>query len=322
MPVTLTYNSLIPQTRKNCPHTSGVRMCPCAALATEPGRPTACISLPHPSTVPCPLPPVRWTFTFSAKEKDSETGFSYFGSRYYNSDLSIWLSVDPMADKYPSLSPYAYCANNPIKLVDPNGEDIVPSNKFIASTYYVVFQKMKNNSVYEKLSSHFSDNNNTINFHLDYNANPFTSNAGRNGIDKSILIRRNGIVVSGDIYSEYGRPNGIELSEIAKVQVLLHEIIHANNKLDKIQTPNHNGFDREKVLLGLIEYNNTNNLGYSNNDLEILSWCGLTKSNEFKEYISNQSGKSGKSEEEEIQTFNNRLNLLLINRAPDANKND
>ena len=63
-------------------------------------------------------------FTFSAKEKDAETGFSYFGSRYYSSDLSIWLSVDPMSDKYPSLSPYSYCANNPIKLVDPNGEEI------------------------------------------------------------------------------------------------------------------------------------------------------------------------------------------------------
>ena len=64
-------------------------------------------------------------YTFSAKEKDVETGLSYFGSRYYSSDLSIWLSVDPMSDKYPSLSPYVYCANNPVKLVDPNGEEIV-----------------------------------------------------------------------------------------------------------------------------------------------------------------------------------------------------
>ena len=61
------------------------------------------------------------SYTFSAKEKDAETGFSYFGSRYYSSDLSIWLSVDPMSDKYPWLSPYVYCANNPVKLVDPNG---------------------------------------------------------------------------------------------------------------------------------------------------------------------------------------------------------
>ena len=61
---------------------------------------------------------------FTGKEKDSETGYYYFGARYYNSDLSIWLSVDPMADKYPSLSPYNYCAWNPMRLVDPNGAEI------------------------------------------------------------------------------------------------------------------------------------------------------------------------------------------------------
>ena len=77
-----------------------------------------------------PLPTVNYslftincTHTFSAKEKDLETGLSYFGSRYYNSDLSIWLSVDPMSDKYPHQSNYVYCSNNPIKVIDPNGED-------------------------------------------------------------------------------------------------------------------------------------------------------------------------------------------------------
>ena len=62
-------------------------------------------------------------YTFTGKERDSETGFSYFGARYYDSDLMTgWLSVDPLADKYPSLSPYAYCALNPIRVVDPNGD--------------------------------------------------------------------------------------------------------------------------------------------------------------------------------------------------------
>ena len=56
----------------------------------------------------------------SGKEKDSETGYHYFGAWYYNSDLSLWLSVDPMADKYPNLSPYNYCAWNPMKLADPD----------------------------------------------------------------------------------------------------------------------------------------------------------------------------------------------------------
>jgi len=84
-------------------------------------------------TVNCNLSPVTCIHTFSAKEKDVETGLSYFGSRYYSSDLSVWLSVDPMADKYPSLSPYVYCADNPVRLVDPNGEEVYdggdPSSK-------------------------------------------------------------------------------------------------------------------------------------------------------------------------------------------------
>ena len=62
---------------------------------------------------------------FTGKERDSETGFSYFGARYYDSDLMTgWLSVDPMVDKFPNISPYAYCTWNPIKLVDPDGEEI------------------------------------------------------------------------------------------------------------------------------------------------------------------------------------------------------
>ena len=45
-------------------------------------------------------------------------------ARHYHSTLSIWLSVDPMSDKYPSTSPYTYCANNPVRLVDPDGREI------------------------------------------------------------------------------------------------------------------------------------------------------------------------------------------------------
>jgi len=60
-------------------------------------------------------------YTFSGKEKDIETDYGYFGARYYNSDFSIWLSVDMMSDKYPHLSGYNYCELNPIMLIDPDG---------------------------------------------------------------------------------------------------------------------------------------------------------------------------------------------------------
>jgi RHS repeat-associated protein len=62
-------------------------------------------------------------YTFSAKEKDDETQYSYFGARYYDSDLSVWLSVDPMADNTPYQTPYMYCSGNPVMRIDPDGND-------------------------------------------------------------------------------------------------------------------------------------------------------------------------------------------------------
>ena len=72
------------------------------------------------------LPRRRNATDCNGKEKDWESGFHYYGARYYWSEvLTSWLSVDPMADKYPSMSPYSYCAWNPVKLVDPDGCEVV-----------------------------------------------------------------------------------------------------------------------------------------------------------------------------------------------------
>jgi RHS repeat-associated protein len=62
---------------------------------------------------------VRYKFT--GKERDAETGLDYFGTRYYDSDLSLWLSVDPLSDARPNLSPYHYCQWNPMVRRDPSG---------------------------------------------------------------------------------------------------------------------------------------------------------------------------------------------------------
>ena len=64
-------------------------------------------------------------FKFTGKERDEETGYDYFGARYYSSPFSHWLSVDPLADNYSNISPYAYCAWNPVKNIDPDGKRII-----------------------------------------------------------------------------------------------------------------------------------------------------------------------------------------------------
>lgn len=62
-------------------------------------------------------------YKFTGKERDAETGYDFFGARYWWFG-GTWLSVDPLADKYPHISPYAYCNWNPLKYVDPDGRDV------------------------------------------------------------------------------------------------------------------------------------------------------------------------------------------------------
>ena len=101
-------------------------------------------------------------YKFTAKELDNETNYTYFGARYYDSELSGWLSVDPMSDKYLSTSAYMYCLGNPVKLIDPNGERPLP----LDNTY---------NNWYVKVDSWFGTRNTGLpgasNYHkgLDFN---------------------------------------------------------------------------------------------------------------------------------------------------------
>lgn len=60
-------------------------------------------------------------FKFTGKELDEESGYYYFGARYYWSTLGIFTQSDPLAGKYPWITSYAYCANNPVKYIDPDG---------------------------------------------------------------------------------------------------------------------------------------------------------------------------------------------------------
>ena len=61
-------------------------------------------------------------YAFNAKELDEETGMYYYEARYYAPPT--FTSRDPLFEKYFWMSPYAYCANNPVKYVDPDGRTV------------------------------------------------------------------------------------------------------------------------------------------------------------------------------------------------------
>ena len=46
-----------------------------------------------------------------------------FGARMYSSTGAMWMTQDPMAEKYYGNSPYVYCGNSPLLFIDPNGMD-------------------------------------------------------------------------------------------------------------------------------------------------------------------------------------------------------
>ncbi|MEW6196676.1 MAG: RHS repeat-associated core domain-containing protein, partial [Bacteroidota bacterium] len=61
-------------------------------------------------------------YLFTEKERDTETSYDYFGARYYNNKLGMWLQVDPLSEKYPGWSPYNYSLGNPVRYIDTDGK--------------------------------------------------------------------------------------------------------------------------------------------------------------------------------------------------------
>ncbi|MPT35023.1 MAG: RHS repeat-associated core domain-containing protein, partial [Flavobacterium sp.] len=80
-------------------------------------------------------------FKFNGKEKDEETGNYYYGARYYDPKLSMFISVDPLAEK--TGDAYGYCDNNPINLIDPDGMEGIDPGKYFKKLWTAVKQTIK-----------------------------------------------------------------------------------------------------------------------------------------------------------------------------------
>jgi hypothetical protein len=64
-----------------------------------------------------------------------------YGARQYNPATARWDRIDPLCEKYYSILPYAYCMNNPMKFIDPDGKKVyvfamkLPSQNSILRDY-------------------------------------------------------------------------------------------------------------------------------------------------------------------------------------------
>ena len=87
-------------------------------------------------------------YKFNGKQFDDETGLYYYGARYMDPKISMWLGVDPLREKYPSVTGYCYTMDNPIGLMDPTG--MAPKYPTIKET---IVYGMKHSRTFKKLLS-------------------------------------------------------------------------------------------------------------------------------------------------------------------------
>ena len=130
-------------------------------------------------------------YKFNGKEMDKETGMYYYGARYYDPRISIFVSVDPLAEKFPNYGGYVYTMNNPINLVDPTGmapEKIVPRNmtQEQLKTFNKGVKAMKrNNFMFRELYNMLDSSPN--NYYIDVDPN-FGGTGAQKQNDGSVVL--------------------------------------------------------------------------------------------------------------------------------------
>ena len=106
-------------------------------------------------------------YFFNAKEFDEETGMDYYGARYYEPRLSLWISTDPMEEKYSNISSYCFVNNNPVIFIDPDGKDWYED----VDKTYQYSPKVHSTKDLEKgqkyIGKSFTNKNNTISYRND-----------------------------------------------------------------------------------------------------------------------------------------------------------
>ena len=156
-------------------------------------------------------------YRFTSKELDNQNGLNWydFGARWYDvAGVPMWTSVDPLAEKYYNVSPYAYCNNNPVMFIDPDGRDgiisIYGNNITISANVYLygtgatktVLQQMQDdvNNIWGKNYS-VEHEGKSYNVSFDINLSLYDGE------------EKNNPLIIADSWNPYSRNNYIKVSD-------------------------------------------------------------------------------------------------------------
>lgn len=236
----------------------------------------------------------------------------HYEARYYQPPTFV--SRDPLFEKYPTFTPYTYCANNPVKYIDPEGEAVIPTNDLKSNaSIYAFFKIAENNSVFRKVMKRFYSNQKTVYIHFSqlmsggrpkgkqnlarteprgHKDNP----VGKYGIER--------IIINSDILDKSGNFAG-DWTFI--FNSLLHEGLHAKMFDTKQQDENYSNypgykdfildrpedgghhnqmavFNRQELIEGMKEFDNQIGTSHSKDWYEAISWFGLRDSRAWRDF--------------------------------------
>ncbi len=262
-----------------------------------------------------------YRYGFNGKEKTDEIngeGNDYdFGARIYESRLGRWLSLDPLQKKYPSLSPYNYCANSPIFFIDPDGKKIIPGKNWANSDYERVWKAIlqTKNAEFVKIYTIFNETTTDLTLeHLgekdekDFKPKKYYADIGgitipapNGGISSTIQMNQD----FGKLGTRYIDKVGdvgtlsysLELNDVGRALFLFHEMLHAESIANKKyinplaeHTKMTVGDPYKSMIQFLNQANKDLKWNLSPEDRIAISFLGLQSTCEFEEYINKKAG--------------------------------
>jgi len=235
----------------------------------------------------------------------------------------LWISADPLQEKYPNVSTFSYCANNPVNVIDTDGRKLKPSESFLNSSYGVVYKKLLSNNAYMKIAGKYAKSNvNDIKYNFSSGNCPsgyaattitgktITAHKSEKPISTYLSIQK---YYEGSLTSK----EGSTITEIGMARQIIHEGVHSYISVvtgNIYQSADHNTFMSYQSMIfdALKEYSTTNNMGFTDEQLIDLSYSGLPENNkQLHSYIQEFADKNGTNYQAEKEAFDKRVSDMV-----------